>query len=46
MLDAIKHYGVRGVYMGFERILRCNPFNTGCLDVVPDNPRGVIKWLY
>ena len=46
MLDAIKHYGVIGVYMGVERILRCNPLNVGGVDPVPDNPRGMIKWLY
>ncbi|MCL2598657.1 MAG: membrane protein insertion efficiency factor YidD [Firmicutes bacterium] len=46
MMDAIKQYGVVGVWMGAERILRCNPFNCGGVDPVPDNPRGQAKWVH
>ena len=34
--QAIQKYGViRGSWMGFRRILRCNPFNPGGYDPVP-----------
>ncbi len=34
--EAIEVHGLaRGVWMGAKRIARCNPFNTGGLDLVP-----------
>ena len=34
--EAIDKYGlVKGSWMGFKRILRCNPFNPGGYDPVP-----------
>ncbi|HOY56054.1 MAG TPA: membrane protein insertion efficiency factor YidD [bacterium] len=31
--QAVKKYGVvKGMYLGFKRILRCNPFNQGGFD--------------
>jgi uncharacterized protein len=34
--EAVAKYGiVRGSWMGFRRILRCNPFNKGGYDPVP-----------
>ncbi len=32
-----KHGIIKGLIMGFFRILRCNPFNEGGLDPVPDH---------
>jgi uncharacterized protein len=34
--QAIDKYGlIKGSWMGFKRILRCNPFNPGGYDPVP-----------
>ncbi len=34
--EAIEKYGfLKGGWMGFKRILRCNPFNPGGYDPVP-----------
>jgi uncharacterized protein len=34
--QAIERYGfIRGGWLGFRRILRCNPFNPGGFDPIP-----------
>ena len=36
MIEALEKYGVvKGGFMGFLRILRCNPFSKGGYDPVP-----------
>ena len=35
-MEAIKKYGpVKGVFLSFKRILKCNPFHEGGYDPVP-----------
>lgn len=44
-LDAIEKYGAfLGIFKGFFRILRCNPFAKGGFDPVKENLRGSAKW--
>jgi putative membrane protein insertion efficiency factor len=34
-IEALKRYGfLKGVYLSFKRIIRCNPFNPGGYDPV------------
>ncbi len=36
-LEAInKHGAIKGLYLTIKRILKCNPFNDGGVDFVPD----------
>ncbi|MBN1468817.1 MAG: membrane protein insertion efficiency factor YidD [Fusobacteriaceae bacterium] len=36
-IEAInKHGAVKGLYLTIKRILKCNPFNDGGVDFVPD----------
>ncbi|QTQ15220.1 membrane protein insertion efficiency factor YidD [Treponema parvum] len=35
-IEAIKKYGsIKGIYLSFKRIVRCNPFCSGGYDPVP-----------
>ena len=46
MILAIKRFGIfRGFFIGFKRILKCNPKSHGGLDPVPDNIKGDVKWI-
>lgn len=36
MLIALKKHGLRGLLMGFMRLLRCHPFSQSGVDTVPD----------
>lgn len=41
---AIQRYGaLKGGWMGFKRILRCNPFNKGGYDPVPEDPNVTLR---
>jgi len=40
-----KHNFIVGFFLTIWRILRCNSFNKGGFDPVPDN-RNKLKWLY
>ncbi len=45
-LQAIKEFGlIKGSWLSFKRILRCNPKSKCGLDPVPTNIKGEIKWL-
>ncbi len=33
--QAIARYGIKGLLLGFRRILRCHPWNAGGFDPVP-----------
>lgn len=46
MLQAINKHGlIRGFFMGFKRILKCNAFAKGGLDPVPENIKGEMRWI-
>lgn len=32
--EAIKKYGIKGVFLSIKRILKCNPFSKGGIDLV------------
>ena len=37
-IEAIKEHGaIKGFFMAFWRVLRCNPFSKGGFDPVPEN---------
>ncbi|HPY94111.1 MAG TPA: membrane protein insertion efficiency factor YidD [Clostridia bacterium] len=43
-LTALERYGaLRGGWMAFRRVLRCNPFSRGGYDPVPELPDSVIR---
>ncbi len=46
MLEAILKRGlIVGIALGVWRILRCNPWNKGGFDKVPDK-KSVLKWVF
>ncbi len=46
-LQAISQFGIKGVFIGFSRILRCRPNSKSCgYDPIPINIKGDVKWLF
>jgi len=44
MLDAIETHGiVLGIYYGIKRLLKCHPFGSSGIDIVPNKVKGN-KW--
>ena len=46
MLESIREYGLKGVFVGLRRLLKCTPTHDGGYDPVPVNRKGEIKWLF
>ena len=42
-LLAIEEFGVKGLFMGAWRLVRCNPFSNGGVDYPSDNSRERLK---
>ena len=41
-IESFKRYGfIKGMFLTIERIIRCNPFNPGGFDPVPENFRFI-----
>jgi uncharacterized protein len=41
-IESFKKYGfIKGLFLTIERIIRCNPFNAGGYDPVPENFRFI-----
>lgn len=44
---AINEWGlIIGLKLAINRILKCNPKNHGCIDYVPINIQGKLKWMF
>ena len=46
MIECIKEFGIKGVFLGIKRLLRCTPAHDGGYDPPPINRKGDIKWLF
>lgn len=46
MLESIRTFGVKGVFIGLKRLFRCTPRHDGGYDPVPVNRKGDIRWLF
>ena len=46
MIEAINTFGLKGLKLGFKRLLRCRPKSKySGYDPVPINIKGEAKWL-
>jgi len=45
-LEAVKKFGpIKGSFLAAKRIMSCHPKSKGGFDPVPDNIKGVAKWV-
>nr|WP_323733410.1 membrane protein insertion efficiency factor YidD [Candidatus Bandiella woodruffii] len=42
--EAVKEFGIKGIFLTFKRILRCSPFSKGGYDPIPQKSAKTDKY--